>query len=85
MASATLILATGFSAHAQDAAGKSEPERVEKVVVTAQKRAQKLKDVPLPVQSISKSQIDNSGASAVARPGSADPGSLHRVEIDTGL
>ncbi|MFN9545295.1 MAG: TonB-dependent receptor, partial [Alphaproteobacteria bacterium] len=66
MASATLILATGFSVNAQDAATKGEPEQIEKVVVTAQKRAQKLKDVPLPVQSISKSQIDNTGASAVA-------------------
>lgn len=66
MASATLIIATGLSASAQDAASKSEPESVEKVVVTAQKRAQKLKDVPLPVQSISQNQINNTGASNVA-------------------
>jgi len=66
MASATLIFATGYSAYAQDASPKSEPETVEKVVVTAQKRAQKLKDVPLPVQSISQNQINNTGASSVA-------------------
>lgn len=66
MASATLILATGVAASAQEAASKSESETVEKVVVTVQKRAQKLKDVPLPVQSISQNQINNTGASNVA-------------------
>lgn len=41
-------------------------EDAEKVTVTAQKRAQKLKDVPLPVQSIGKKQLDNTGAGSVA-------------------
>lgn len=47
-----------------DEADKDQP--VEKVTVTAQKRSQILKDVPLPVQSISKQQLNNSGAGNVA-------------------
>lgn len=65
MASSALFLSSTLAAQAQDGAAKGDAEPVEKVVVTAQKRAQKLKDVPLPVQSISAAQIENTGASSV--------------------
>jgi iron complex outermembrane recepter protein len=51
---------------APTAAPATSEESAEKVTVTAQKRAQQLKDVPLPVQSIGKKQLDNSGAGNVA-------------------
>lgn len=54
-------------AWAQDTAPPSDEDKpVEKVTVTAQKRSQVLIDVPLPVQSIGKQQIDNTGAGNVA-------------------
>jgi outer membrane receptor protein involved in Fe transport len=49
-----------------DQSAATEDEASEEVVVTAQKRSQKIFEVPLPVQAVTKSQIENSGASGVA-------------------
>ena len=43
-----------------------ESQKVEKVVVTAQKRSQALKDVPLPVQAIQGTEIEKTGSNEIA-------------------
>jgi iron complex outermembrane recepter protein len=65
LASSALVILSASAVVAQEAK-EEKKDAVEKVVVTAQKRSQQLKDVPLPVQSISKEQLENSGASNVA-------------------
>lgn len=70
-----LLIGTSALAFMMTAAAPAfADESIEKVVVTAQKRSQRLKDVPLPVQSLSKQQIENSGASNVADLVSQIPG-----------
>ena len=64
LSASVLVFAAAITPALADEAAKDQP--VEKVTVTAQKRSQILKDVPLPVQSISKKQIDNTGAANVA-------------------
>lgn len=66
LASSAIVLVSASAVLAQEATAEKKDDAVEKVVVTAQKRSQQLKDVPLPVQSISKEQLENSGASNVA-------------------
>ena len=66
LASSAIVLLSTSAVVAQEAKAEKKDDAVEKVVVTAQKRSQQLKDVPLPVQSISKEQLENSGAANVA-------------------
>lgn len=47
-------------------ASDARSDRVEKVVVTAQKRAQALRDVPLPVQAIQGSQLEQTGSNEIS-------------------
>ena len=47
-------------------ASDAKSDRVEKVVVTAQKRAQALKDVPLPVQANQGSQLEQTGSNEIS-------------------
>lgn len=56
-----MSVALGAPAFAQAPATKSD-----EIVVTAQKRAQALADVPLPVQAFGAEQLENSGASKVS-------------------
>jgi iron complex outermembrane receptor protein len=64
------IMSSG-AAQAADAPSSTE---VQEVVVTAQKREERLLDVPLPVQSISQEQLDKAGVSKVADLTSSIPG-----------
>lgn len=58
-----LAMALTSPAYAQSA---SQEREAEVVVVTAQKREQALKDVPLPVQALGSAQLEDSGAAKVS-------------------
>ncbi len=60
-AAAGAVLLAG-PAYAQAPAGSGEPTAVEEVIVTAQKREERLQDVPLAITALSSEAIERSGA-----------------------
>ena len=69
-------LAIAFGAHAEETVGKAAPEQVqlEELVVTAQKREQRLEDVPAAVTVLNAAQLQRAGARSVTDIALLTPG-----------
>jgi outer membrane receptor protein involved in Fe transport len=68
------FLAIISSGAVQAADAPASSTEIQEIVVTAQKREERLLDVPLPVQSISQDRLDKAGISKVADLTSSIPG-----------
>src|SRR4051794_20886310 len=69
-------LAIAFGAHAEETAPKAAPDQVQldELVVTAQKREQRLEDVPAAVTVLNAAQLQRAGARSVTDISLLTPG-----------
>ncbi|SEQ85496.1 iron complex outermembrane recepter protein [Solimonas aquatica] len=68
------LLPLAMSATAQDAAAPAEGDKLEEVIVTAQRREEKLQEVPIAVTALSAEQVENRGIQNVADLSALAPG-----------
>ncbi len=71
--SAFILGAFSAPSYAQEAAAGATPDRVDVIVVTAQRREQNLQDVPLSVSAFSSEDLENLGTADVTEVGKYTP------------
>lgn len=74
---AIILLASGGAAHAQDAAPAADAAQtatVEEVIVTAQRREERLVDVPMSIAAVTGETIEESGVRSILELSSLTPG-----------
>src|SRR5882757_8697145 len=68
------LVGSSTAARAEEAAADSTPVRLEEVVVTAEKRSERLLDVPLSVTAVTSADIESRGISNLEQMQYAVPG-----------
>lgn len=78
--SATAVLGAAGAASAQSAPAQDQPTVIDEVIVTAQRRAERIEDIPMVVASVSAEDVESRGLTNLHDLGQAVPG----VQINMG-